>query len=357
MRLIAFASLALAFYHTIGSVDQTLGFLRAGGQPSSEPVHRLRAESLKVFKREQYAPDEEAHKRANTLERRRQPVDEFVRAFSADEPSFAVRENELTVWDDEQIKRLASVEVPALNGLHEKEEKHRAYSSSKDWRESGCVAEPRDQIDCAACYAISVLGVIETMRCLRADRDASLPRLSVQQIVDCSTPFRNNGCAGGWPTRVLDYLQDANAIATEQCYPFTRAQGQCRSAEANALGDNCTIVWSPHTTRLKFQILYSEDEILQHVAQVGPVVTVMRQTASFNEYAHGVFEDAQCSRLYGDVSHAVQIVGYGTDARTGLDYWLIKNSWGTRWGQRGYGKVRRGVNACSIGHWGWAIAS
>ena len=45
--------------------------------------------------------------------------------------------------------------------------------------------------------------------------------------------------------------------------------------------------------------------------------------------------------------HAVVVVGYGTE--NGVDYWLIKNSWGTQWGEKGYMRIKRGVGMCGIG--------
>ncbi len=47
-----------------------------------------------------------------------------------------------------------------------------------------------------------------------------------------------------------------------------------------------------------------------------------------------------------DVNHAVLAVGYGT--LNGMDYWLIKNSWGATWGDNGYFRMQRGVNMCGI---------
>ena len=47
-------------------------------------------------------------------------------------------------------------------------------------------------------------------------------------------------------------------------------------------------------------------------------------------------------------NHAVVVVGYGTDAETGEDYWTVKNSWGTTWGEQGYFRIRRGTDECGI---------
>lgn len=223
----------------------------------------------------------------------------------------------------------------------------------KDWRSSGCVAAPINQQKCGACYAIATMGVLETMRCLNK---VSSPTLSPQQVVDCSRAYNNFGCNGGWPTRVLKYLQDTGVAAREACYPFVRRQLACRLRQVQSMGPGCTVRASPtDASRISYKVLNNERDILYHVAKTGPVVTVMRATDKFLYYGSGIFDDATCSRRRDDVDHAIVIVGYGK--QNGLDYWLIKNSWGTSWGQAGYGLYRRGTNACSIGHWGWVITS
>ncbi len=65
-------------------------------------------------------------------------------------------------------------------------------------------------------------------------------------------------------------------------------------------------------------------------------------------YTSGVYTSDTCGNTQNDVNHAVLAVGYGTDLETGMDYWLIKNSWGTDWGDQGFFKIERGVNMCGI---------
>ena len=65
---------------------------------------------------------------------------------------------------------------------------------------------------------------------------------------------------------------------------------------------------------------------------------------ALRQYKKGVF--TKCSKG-GKIGHSVAVVGYGKEK--GKDYWLIKNSWGTRWGEEGYIRIQRGVGACDIG--------
>ena len=48
------------------------------------------------------------------------------------------------------------------------------------------------------------------------------------------------------------------------------------------------------------------------------------------------------------IDHVILLVGWGTDLRSGFDFWLIRNTWGTGWGDNGYGLIRRGRNTCNI---------
>jgi C1A family cysteine protease len=66
----------------------------------------------------------------------------------------------------------------------------------------------------------------------------------------------------------------------------------------------------------------------------------------FNSYTGGVMKVSGCPK--SSSNHAVVIVGYGVDAKTGLQYWKVRNSWGINWGEQGYFRIQRGVNMCGI---------
>lgn len=68
----------------------------------------------------------------------------------------------------------------------------------------------------------------------------------------------------------------------------------------------------------------------------------------FMDYSEGIYTSTTCKNGASDVNHAVLAVGYGTDNDTGMDYWIVKNSWGTEWGDKGFFKIERNVNMCGI---------
>ncbi len=63
------------------------------------------------------------------------------------------------------------------------------------------------------------------------------------------------------------------------------------------------------------------------------------------QYKSGVYKHKSGQYMGG---HAVRMIGWGTDSKTGTDYWLIQNSWGTSWGQNGAFWIARGSNECGI---------
>jgi cathepsin H len=80
----------------------------------------------------------------------------------------------------------------------------------------------------------------------------------------------------------------------------------------------------------------------------GPVSIAFEVDDDFIQYQSGIYSSQDCHNGSEDVNHAVLAVGYGTCPKTGMDYWIVKNSWGTGWGEEGYFKIQRGVNMCGV---------
>ena len=95
------------------------------------------------------------------------------------------------------------------------------------------------------------------------------------------------------------------------------------------------------------------EDVLDHLAAKGPLNAVVAANSNWKDYESGIFDG--CS--YDDnlvLNHAVQLVGYGTDVLEG-DYWVVRNSWGSGWGEKGYIRLRRETELkCgqfSVGDW------
>merc|ERR1712150_159644 len=201
--------------------------------------------------------------------------------------------------------------------------------NSVDWRDQDMVTPVKNQGQCGSCYSFSATGALEG-----AVKKASgnLLSLSEQEIVDFSGRYGNYGCQGGWYQSSWRYLRDAGGDESESAYPYTARQGYCKFNRGKVVAT----VSSFHDTQPG-----SENDLTNALARVGPVsVAIDASPRSFMSYRSGIHYAPRCSPRR--LSHAVLAVGYGSEG--GRDYYLVKNSWGTRWGAGGYIKMARNRN-------------
>nr|BAN20173.1 cathepsin L [Riptortus pedestris] len=199
-----------------------------------------------------------------------------------------------------------------------------------DWRQQGAVTPVKNQAACGSCWAFSATGALEGQHFRKTGQ---LVKLSEQQLVDCGGEYGNLGCQGGWPYRGYYYMIN-KGIATTQDYPYNGQENTCRAAPSSGVVANGLITVAEDEGMLKIA-----------VATVGPISICIDVTNIFKFYKSGIFIDDSCSSIY--TNHAVLAVGYGSE--NGQDYWLVKNSWGTSWGEQGYIRMARNRrNQCAV---------
>lgn len=154
--------------------------------------------------------------------------------------------------------------------------------------------------------------------------------LSEQQLLDCSTNG-NNGCGGGWMGNAYQYIIQNQGLVSETDYPYQQVQETCKAQRAMTAAKIS-----------KYEDVPSNDEkALLQAATMQPVsVCIEGGGRDFQNYQGGIF-NGECGT---QCNHAVAIVGFGT-TEDGTKYWLIKNSWGKSWGEAGYMKILRDVDA------------
>ncbi|XP_076880908.1 digestive cysteine proteinase 2 [Brachyhypopomus gauderio] len=206
--------------------------------------------------------------------------------------------------------------------------------SSVDYRPLGYVTEVKDQGYCGSCWAFSTTGAIEGQMFRKTGQ---LVSLSEQNLVDCSRPYGTYGCSGAWMANAYDYVI-GNGLQASDTYPYTSVDTQpCFHDRSQAVAQISDYRFIPNG---------NEQALADALTTIGPItVAVDADHPSFLFYSSGIYEEPSCNP--NNLSHAVLLVGSGSEG--GRDFWILKNSWGTAWGEGGYMRmIRNGSNTCGI---------
>ncbi|XP_019127850.2 pro-cathepsin H isoform X2 [Larimichthys crocea] len=209
------------------------------------------------------------------------------------------------------------------------------HPDSIDWRKKGNFVTPvKNQGSCGSCWTFSTTGCLEAVTAIKTGK---LIPLSEQQLVDCAQAFNNHGCNGGLPSQAFEYIMYNKGLMTEDDYPYTAFDNDCKynPQMAAAFVKNVVNITA-----------YDEMELVDAVGTRNPVSFAFEVTSDFMHYSKGVYSSTECHKTTDKVNHAVLAVGYG--AENGSPYWIVKNSWGPRWGIEGYFLIERGTNMCGL---------
>lgn len=193
-----------------------------------------------------------------------------------------------------------------------------------DWVQKGAVTPVKSQGYCGSCWAFSTTGSIEGAWFIKTGH---LISLSEQQLIDCSSYEGNNACNGGLMNKAFKYIINNDGICSEEEYPYLATVNKCKSCKPVVKITSYVNVEANNT-----------DALMTVVSQQPVSVAVEADGIDWQFYMNGVLTDA-CGL---NIDHGVLVVGYGTDSVYG-DYWKVKNSWGSNWGENGYIRLGRGV--------------
>ena len=213
-----------------------------------------------------------------------------------------------------------------------------AAPDAYDWRDYGRVSPVKDQGSCGSCWAFSTVANLEG---LYYANKGVMKTFSEQMLVDCDTS--DSGCNGGLMQYAFTWLKK-NGIMLDSDYPYTGTKGTCKSDKTKYVDMTVTgykklgSSWSTWSA-------VDEDEVKEFLYETGPLAIALNADP-LQTYTSGILDLTSTKCPSSGINHAVTLVGYGTE--NSVAYWIVKNSWGTAWGEKGYFRIRRGNGTCGI---------
>jgi C1A family cysteine protease len=204
---------------------------------------------------------------------------------------------------------------------------------SFDWRQKGVVTGVKNQGLCGACWAFAGAGDMEGTWALKT---GNLISLSEQYLTSCD--IKDDGCEGGMMSNAYQWVITNGGTESEEAYPFISGadgeQGVCKaiSAALPVTISGWTLVEAKTAEEMKAMLITH-----------GPIAVAIN-ASQMQFYSSGIDIPGVC--LWSDVNHGVLLVGYGNEK--GHDYWIVKNSWGSDWGEQGYYRISTLNGACGI---------
>ena len=320
-----------------------------------DPLERLDEEEFEIeFGLEPITDPVEKQRREDTLKEVEKQGREQNEKFLNGESDFFSRINEFSNLPMEEFKKEKTgalidhgrgLLVPEVKPVHEASERYldvvrkdnRQVPDHYNAVELGYVSEVKNQLSCGSCVAFASMAAIET--CFKM-KTGIFGDFSEQQLIDCGYGmYGASACDGAHTSSYLQYVVESGLDLThEDTYPYLNQEPALTCPLTEPYNIGAEVSGSYYT--------YSGDEDLlkKLVSKHGAVVTSVAAAGPFSSYGGGVFSG--CTTNSQD--HAVAVVGYGT-TEEGEDYWLIKNSWGSDWGEEGFIRLKRGVGMCGVG--------
>jgi hypothetical protein len=199
-----------------------------------------------------------------------------------------------------------------------------------DLRKSGCMFEPRDQGRCGSCYAFAAVTMMEWLHCRK--NGGELVAFSEQYIIECGSEYMKKdffGCDGANHISTPKFIQNFG-LELRDHYPYSDKPGKCPYSKG-------TDLQSTGYMRMDLKYVLELDVGSWVMAlESGPLLAYMAPPEDFDDFGGGVHDGHNCDKV---ADHVVNIVGHGR--QDGEEFWLIRNSFGTDWGDQGYLKLAK----------------
>ena len=254
-------------------------------------------------------------------------TDAFIKENNASGETHVAGHNQFSDWHYSEYKQMLGYRSRGTKDASNIKIFPETNADSVNWVTAGAVTKVKDQGQCGSCWSFSTTGAMEGAHYIAS---GELLSFSEQQLVDCDAGLtKNHGCNGGNPLLAYRYYK-SNAAELEEVYPYTSGTGD----------DSTDCLFDASSTTAVEVSSYAQvaqddkDQMKAALAQQPLAVLIEADKMVFQTYKSGVLDSDKCGTK---LDHAVLAVGYGTE--DGQDYWLVKNSWNTTWGDEGYIKL------------------
>jgi cathepsin F len=205
-----------------------------------------------------------------------------------------------------------------------------------DWRSHGMVTPVKDQGACGSCWAFSATETIESAWMMKHGlNNNTMQPLSVQQIVDCD--WGDYGCFGGEPEGAYAYIMSAGGQETNQDYPYDHVDKVNIWCEFDS-----TKIYSK-VANWSYACSTGDEVTLMNNAYLNGPTSICVDAGDWSDYTGGILMGSDCG---SDLDHCVQIVGW--DLTNPTPYWIVRNSWGSDWGENGFIRLQYGQDTCGL---------
>ena len=261
--------------------------------------------------------------------------DKFIQEHNFKNLTYTLGHNQFSGMDSDEFRDYLgySGEYVRHNNLRIDNSNVKSVPSSVNWITGGAVTGVKDQGQCGSCWSFSTTGALEGAYFTKYGK---LPSFSEQQLVDCDNHKnggKDMGCNGGLMDNAFSWIKKNGGLCTEAEYPYvsgtTKTAGSCQTS--------CELVDDSAVQSFVDVPKSSDQSMMAAVAKQPVSVAIEADQKEFQLYKSGVFTGACGTNL----DHGVLVVGYGTESDG--DYYIVKNSWGTTWGSKGYIYLGRGT--------------
>jgi len=211
-----------------------------------------------------------------------------------------------------------------------------------DWRDYGALSPIQSQGICGSCWTFSTTAAVESAHFIKTGK---LAKLSEQQLLDCTwyvphSKEGNHGCMGGWTWKSFAYIKQFGLATSKSYGNYLGMESSCKTSNYS--------VGATIDTFMKVAANNAK-ALMKAIAMYGPATaSINTEAKTLKFYRNGIYNDKLCN---GATDHSVLVVGYGRE--DGKLYWIVRNSWGTKWGAKGYIKIENGK--CGLLKKPWVI--